>query len=117
VLSNIIAARASDKASTKADQKDDERISVNFVMRVIGFSLPNDAEAVGDRGALPRLRGRCGRKPWSVASLARPMRSETVERCLACEADAVGNRGALPRLRGRSGRHREALEEGETANL
>jgi hypothetical protein len=28
------------------------------------------------RGALPRLRGRRGRHPWSAASLARPMASK-----------------------------------------
>ena len=64
-------------------------------------------EGVATRGALPRLRGRRGRHPWSVprlrgrrgrhpwsvASLARPEGSPPVERCLACEA--VVNKGAL----------------------
>jgi hypothetical protein len=34
--------------------------------------LACEAEGVATRGALPRLRGRRGRHPWSVASLARP---------------------------------------------
>ncbi len=64
-----------------------------------------EAEGVAPHGALPRLRGRRGRHPWSVASLARPKGSPPVERCLACEAEGVATRGALPRLRGRRGRH------------
>jgi hypothetical protein len=40
--------------------------------------------------------------PWSAASLARPIRSAPLERCLACEADSVGTPGALPRMRGRA---------------
>jgi hypothetical protein len=52
------------------------------------------------------LRGRRGRHPWSVASLARPKGSPPVEHCLACcEAEGVATRGVLPRLRGRRGRH------------
>ena len=48
--------------------------------------LACEAEGVATRGALPRLRGRRGRHPWSDASLARPKGSPPVERCLACEA-------------------------------
>ena len=40
----------------------------------------------GARFPVAEGRGRRGGRPWSVASLARPMRSETVERCLTSEA-------------------------------
>ena len=48
-----------------------------------------------------QTRGRYRRNPWSASLLARPIRSQPAERCLACRAEAAGTRGALPRLRGR----------------
>jgi hypothetical protein len=69
----------------------------------------------GDRGALPRLRGRQGRRSWSAASLARPIGVAARGALPRLEADrgrrswsaaslarpiGVAARGALPRLRG-----------------